>query len=296
MGALKYHSLLSIGLLALLLGVGIPVIGPLLETVGIAGAVAFLYVWAISLTLMFVADGRWDVFWKQTVWSVGIILGLFAFIVPGLILWVVYAKRYGVVPALAVLVFPIGAAFIAIGRRWFPSSPPSLAYHTGLGIGIGQIEVNPVVVPLALLFILAALAVMGRLSFVLQGLGPGVHLLIYVVASVALALSLVRLAREPSRLWVVVVIALAALMLGIADILASGLAFVGVAEFYPATLEVSGTEAVKTLGVTSLSLFGGAIFGALFGKLLDERGWSLRKIAIAIAIVVLATLMLMVCA
>jgi len=98
-----------------------PIVFQILST-DVYGLISVL-MWAIAMIIMFrdggTDTGVWYAFVKYAGWSGAITLGLFLFIIPGLVLYILFVKWHGVFPNTVALIFgPIGWAYGAT-RGWY---------------------------------------------------------------------------------------------------------------------------------------------------------------------------------
>ena len=267
---------------------------------------ALIVMFGISITLVAAGGGDWRTYAEHLLWILAVALGLFSYVVPGILIWAVMAYYKGLASALLVFLGPVGSAVAAtvpaVQSRF--SAPVPLIDTSGFGAGQGVLEtvfrflfyrVSGRAVGLAFLIFFAILGALGVLSVVLWHFSPLLHLVVYLAVAIGLAYAVVRAVRNlglglPALPWVIASIALFVLMVGIADIAVSALSWIGAMAPRAVPGGLVGNLTPEQAMVL-LSIFSGPIFGALFGQLLSERGWSMRRIAVAIATVILGFLM-----
>lgn len=250
----------------------VPLYGTTLwDILGTRLALSFLAtLWAVALTLMAARRGDWKVFLLYLGWSTLLWVGVFCFVLPGVIILALLWTRMGP-RSLLLLLWPLGSAVLA------SSPPPSFAFPSP-GYGMG-----PRVAPdVAILTVVALLAAIGVLSRLLALLPAAAALLAYCTLGLMLALSLVWLLGRPSVRTLVLSLLLFVTLLGVADICVRGLGSLAAVplEAGPGVTGVAGRPAV------ALAVLGPSLLSALVGYALWRRGAPTPAVILAMALAV----------
>jgi len=269
---------------------------------------AIILMFGISATIVASTGGKWKMYGEHLLWIVAIALGLFSYVVPGIIIWAVMAYYKGLPSALLVLLGPIGSGIVASSDTLQTQFSAQVPVIETSGFGAGQGIFSTIVgflhsrvagrtIGLTFLILFTILGALGVVSVILWHFSPFLHLIVYLALGVALAYSVVKTIKnmgigEPSLPWIVASVALFVLMVSIADILVSGLSWVGAMapRAVPGGL-IGNLDAGQVMVL--LSVFSGPIFGALFGQFLSERGWSMKRVAVAIGLILVGFIMVM---
>lgn len=75
----------------------------------------FVISWIAAILIMKYYDGDWGDFFRYLIWANLVSMGLSLLIVPGVLIWVYFAGKHGIINAFILLLGPIGWA---LGASW----------------------------------------------------------------------------------------------------------------------------------------------------------------------------------
>lgn len=252
---------------------------PLAYVVGtISTAVVFILpTLLVSAIIVRYLGGDFKAFLTFFGWSVFLWLGIFCFIIPGIVILAFLLRRYGL-PSLFLLLGPVGAAVLAVRPPAVEHSPGYVSYRIGAELPVD----------ILLLTVLAFLSVFGVLSKMLAPLPMWATFIFYVSLVSSLSLSTVHFVDTSSLRSLMVSLLLFAVLLGTCDVFVKGLGLMAVSVPLSAGPGVMGATRKVAL-VASLPL----ILSSFVGCLVRRRGTGWIGTALAVILSVLGSTMIL---